>query len=124
MTMARMEVITSVQRRRRWSRAEKERIVAASLEPGAMASEVARREGIHSSQLYRWRRQLCGPLPAAPDFAAVTVTDAGSPSAGASPTGLIEIGLSTGTRVRISGAVDPVTVAATVKALADADRSR
>jgi transposase-like protein len=32
-----VEVITSVQRRRRWSRAEKERIVAAALEPGAVA---------------------------------------------------------------------------------------
>ena len=31
-----VEVITSVQRRRRWSRAEKERIVAAALEPGAV----------------------------------------------------------------------------------------
>ena len=36
-----VEVITSVQRRRRWSRAEKEWIVAAALEPGASASEVA-----------------------------------------------------------------------------------
>jgi transposase len=35
-----VEVITSVQRRRRWSRAEKGRIAA--LEPGAVASEVAR----------------------------------------------------------------------------------
>ena len=37
-----VEVITSVQRRRRWPRAEKERIVAAALEPDASASEVAR----------------------------------------------------------------------------------
>jgi len=122
--MAQMEVITTVQRRRRWSRAEKERIVAASLEPGAMASEVARREGIHSSQLYRWRRQLCEPLPTASDFAAVMVTDAGSPSTGAPAAGLIEIELSTGTRVRITGAVDPGAVAATLKAVADADRRR
>ena len=40
-----VEVITSVQRRRRWSRAEKERIVAAALEPGAVSSEVARAAG-------------------------------------------------------------------------------
>jgi len=33
MRTGRVEVITSVQRRRRWPRAEKERIVAASLEP-------------------------------------------------------------------------------------------
>ena len=41
MTKAQVEVITSVQRRRRWSRAEKERIVAAAMEAGAVASEVA-----------------------------------------------------------------------------------
>jgi len=35
------EVITSVQRRRGWSRAEKERIIAAALGPVAVASEVA-----------------------------------------------------------------------------------
>ena len=61
MTKAQVEVITSVQRRRHWSRAEKERIVAAAMEPGAVASEVARAAGIHASQLFRWRRQLCEP---------------------------------------------------------------
>ena len=44
-----VEVITSVQRRRRWSQAEKERIVVAALQPGAVASEVARAAGIHTS---------------------------------------------------------------------------
>jgi transposase len=53
MTVARVEVVTSVQRRRRWSREEKERLVAATLEPEAVVSEVARREGIRSSQLFR-----------------------------------------------------------------------
>ena len=37
MTKTQVEVITSVQRRRSWSRAEKERIVAAAMEPGAVA---------------------------------------------------------------------------------------
>ena len=40
MTKTQVEVITSVQRRRRWSRAEKERIVAAAMEPGAVASDL------------------------------------------------------------------------------------
>ena len=56
-----VEVITSVQRRRSWPRAEKERIVAAAMEPGAVASEVARAAGIHASQLFRWRQELCLP---------------------------------------------------------------
>jgi transposase len=41
MPMQRVEVITSVKRRWRWSLAEKERLVAASLEPGVSVSEVA-----------------------------------------------------------------------------------
>ena len=61
MTNAQVEVITSVQRRRRWSRAEKEQIVAAAIEPNAVASEVGRAAGVHSSQLFRWRQQLCEP---------------------------------------------------------------
>jgi transposase len=60
-----VEVITSVQRRRRWPRAEKERIVAAAMEPGAVASELARGAGIHVSQLFRWRQQLCNQRVAA-----------------------------------------------------------
>ncbi|MFD2143477.1 transposase [Ancylobacter oerskovii] len=51
--MSRIEVITSVERRRRWPRVEKERLVAASLESGVSASEIARGAGIHVSQLFR-----------------------------------------------------------------------
>jgi transposase len=53
MTMPRVEVITSVERRRRWSPEDKERLVAASLEPGANVSAVARQAGVHTSQLFR-----------------------------------------------------------------------
>ena len=45
MTKTQLEVITSVQRRRRWSRAEKERIVAAALEPGVVASKLRAKPG-------------------------------------------------------------------------------
>jgi transposase len=38
MSKTAVEVITSVQRRRRWSAAEKERLVAASLELGQAAA--------------------------------------------------------------------------------------
>jgi transposase len=58
MTNGRVEVITSVERRRRWSSAEKEQLVAASLEPGASVPAIAREAGIHPGQLYGWRRQL------------------------------------------------------------------
>ena len=116
MTMTRMEVITAVQRRRRWSRAEKECIVAAALEPGAVASDIARRAGIHVSQLFRWRKQLCGPM--APLFAAVRI--APEPSIASVPglrPALIEIELAAGARVRLSGAVEPALATAVLGAL-------
>jgi transposase-like protein len=47
-----IEVITSVERRRRWSAAEKEQLVAASLEPSASVSGVAREAGIHARRQY------------------------------------------------------------------------
>jgi transposase len=121
MTMARVEVITSVQRRRRWSMKDKQRIVAAALEPGAVASEIARRAGIHTSQLFRWRRQLCGPSQPTPAFAAVALMpEPVTPPASlpTSPAGVIDIELAAAARVRISGAVDPATVSAVIGALA------
>jgi transposase len=59
MTKHPIEVITSVERRRRWSPEDKERLVAACFEPGAVISEIARAAGIHVSQLFRWRNELC-----------------------------------------------------------------
>jgi transposase len=64
MTKTQVEVITSVQRGRRWSQAEKERIVAAALEPGATILGVAREFGVHASQVFRWRQQLCSRVAA------------------------------------------------------------
>ena len=54
----RLEVITGVGRRRRWSLEEKARIVAESLDPATTSSAVARRYGLHASQLFVWRQQL------------------------------------------------------------------
>jgi transposase len=53
----RIEVITRGGRRR-WSIEQKREIVAESLAPGAMSSEVMRKHGITSGQLYTWRRQV------------------------------------------------------------------
>ncbi|TXN42920.1 transposase [Methylobacterium sp. WL7] len=58
MTRAGIELVRS-ERRRRWTRAEKERLVAASFEPGVSASDVVRKAGLHVSQLFRWRKLLC-----------------------------------------------------------------
>ena len=126
MTNGQVEVITSVQRRRRWSRAEKERIVAAAIEPGAVASDVARAAGIHTSQLFRWRQELCGRVRAAPGFSAVAVVpSAGGEGTGAgAAAGTIEVEFATGTRVRITGTADAATVKALIGALAKVERGR
>jgi transposase len=124
-----VEVITSVQRRRRWSRAEKERIVAAALEPGASASEVARAAGIHVSQLFRWRQQLCErvQIPAAFNPVSIAAEPAPAPAvvpAESEPGGTIEIEFAAGGRMRITGPVDARTVSALMKALAKGERRR
>jgi len=56
MDTGRIEVIASVERRRRWSAAEKGRLVAAMNEPGAVVTEIARNAGVVASLLYCWRR--------------------------------------------------------------------
>ena len=54
----RVEVITSVQRRRRWSAAEKIRLVEAAIEPDMSVPFVARKHGISPSLLFRWRQRM------------------------------------------------------------------
>lgn len=60
MNMARrtetVEVITTDQRRRRWSVQEKAALVRRTYEPGMSVSLVARQEGVAASLLFQWRR--------------------------------------------------------------------
>jgi transposase len=120
MTNTQVEALAAVRRRRRWSRADKERIVAAAMEPGAVASAVAREAGIQASQLFRWRQQLRGSaavpyasltLEMPQDAAPIAMLPAGSP-------GVIEVEFATGARLRIRGPVDPPIVSAVMQALA------
>ena len=70
----RVEVFTGTGRRRRWSSDEKARIFEETLAVGAVVSEVARRHGITSQQLFGWRRSARGRAierSDAPGFAAV-----------------------------------------------------
>ena len=52
-----LEIISGVERRRRWSVADKLRIVAEADEPGAKVAEVACRHEISRSILWAWRKQ-------------------------------------------------------------------
>jgi transposase len=56
--LSRVEVITSVQRRRRWSTSEKVRLVEEAMQPGMSVSFVARQAGISPSQLFAWKRRI------------------------------------------------------------------
>ena len=56
--MTTVEVITSVERRRRWSREAKLRIVAESARAHRTVSQVARAHDIAPGQLFTWRREL------------------------------------------------------------------
>ena len=88
----RIEVITGVGRRRRWSAEEKARIVAESLDPATTSSAVARRYGLHASQLFVWRQQLAAPAASdAPEFLPVVVTEGAATPA--EPAGRMEIAL-------------------------------
>lgn len=53
-----VEVVTSVQRRRRWTLAEKVQLVEEANQPWGSISYVARKYGISASQLFRWRRLM------------------------------------------------------------------
>jgi transposase len=53
----RVEVITGTGRRRRWSVDDKARIIAETLAPGAVTSEIARRHGMSPQQIFGWRRE-------------------------------------------------------------------
>ncbi len=118
------EILTGPERRRRWTDEQKLALVAETFRAGGSISQVARRYGVHSSVLFRWRRQLAGPgsaivAAAAPRFAPVQV--ASEPDVQADPepppqpalaadppvrSGVIEIELASGHRLRVDRNVD------------------
>jgi transposase len=119
--MARVEVITGPERRRRWTEEQKRAIVAQSLEPGAVVAEVARRAEVGPGQIYRWRQQLrtCND-----GFAQVVIASA--ETAAPQPIGdayccaaaAIEVEFAGEARVRIPASIPAALAAAVVKALA------
>ena len=131
----RIEVITGVARRRRWSVDEKRRIVAESLTSGISVSAVAQRHGLRPNQLFKWRklaREGGFGLPGAPvpSFAPVHLVSAsaagGWPLAASvenRPAGVsgspVEILLANGCRLRVAADIEASALhrlVATVKA--------
>ena len=120
-----VEIITGRERRRRWSTAEKLRLVAETHEAGASIRAVAARHGVCESLLFTWRRQVReGVLTAAetPVFMPVHMIDAAPTTAPApppspaarpfpparppAPSGLIEIELGNGRQIRVGSDVN------------------
>ncbi|MGY5795673.1 IS66-like element accessory protein TnpA len=56
--MARMEIISGVERRRRWSKEAKLAILAEADQPGVRIGDVARRHDIYPAQIRLWRKTL------------------------------------------------------------------
>ncbi len=72
----RLEVITGAGGRRRWSAAEKARILQEAMAPGAVVSQVARHHGLSPQHLFTWRRLARRALAAAPQTPPVTFVPA------------------------------------------------
>ncbi len=122
------------ERRRRWASAQKLRIVQETLEPGAVATLVARRYGISTGLLYTWRKQalagaLAGFLPvrivpeeaaalvAPPEDGALAAMPHSEPAQAIRPAGLIEIELPSGVRLRVGADVDSAALGQVLAAL-------
>jgi transposase len=120
--MGRMTVITGGERRRRWSDEHRARILAAIAEPGAVVADVARREDVCTSLVYKWRRAAQREEGAATcGFSPVVIEAAPSGSSTLTPArdmapGVVEVDLGTA-RVKIGAGAPPAVIAATLKAL-------
>ena len=117
--MARVEVITGPERRRRWNDEQKRAIVAASLEPGAVVADVARRAEVGADQIYRWRQQFAR----SDRFAQVLIappeaTSARTANEAVCAEPVVEIEFAGKTRVRIPASIPVPLAASIIKALA------
>lgn len=127
-----MEIITGVERRRRWRVEDKLRIVAETERPGACFIEVARRHEICRSLLWNWRRQVrrgtlrSDPAPVflpvrltgpAADEANQSLSPAPSRPVPAASDGTIEITLADGSRIRAGHDVSLATLRRVMAAL-------
>jgi transposase len=114
-----VEVVTSVERRRRWDPEVKAQIVASSYEPGVRVTEVARRHDISPQHLHQWRREakagkLVLPLEDGMAFARIVVdryAEGRQPMAGG-----VEVEVD-GAVVRVRADSDLKLVTAVVRAL-------
>ncbi len=109
-----VEVRVRAVRRRNWSAEDKLRIVRETLEPGARGKAVADRHGISTGLLFTWRKQMLAtamsgfvPVGVVPEAPRLEPPPPAAAPAAPEAAGTIEIGLPSGTTVRVSGRTDP-----------------
>jgi transposase len=110
--MAQVQLISGVERRRRWSDDQKREIVETAFGPGSTVSEVARREDIHNALIYKWRREL---QRGDGGFTQVVVKTEQATSCNG--LNVIEVALGNGTQLRIPSTIPADLAASVVKAL-------
>jgi transposase len=124
--MSTVTVLSGPERRRRWTAAEKLRIVEESLAGEASVAEVSRRHDVHPNLLHLWRRQArTGVLSVAPDdgsrFVPVAVATGESVTAvtasGAGVGLVIEVVLRNGRVLRVPEGVAPARAVVLADAL-------
>ncbi len=81
--MPQIHLITGNDRRRTWTREEKDAILAEAFAPGVCIREMSRRLGISTSLLYTWRKELWKPAPVG--FSQVVAVPPNSESQGSLP---------------------------------------
>jgi transposase len=113
--IGRVEILSGVERRRSWTLEQKREIVSESLGSELTPTEVARKHGISTGQIYTWRHQVLSGRSAAlqqtPRFASVELTPSAGTMSAAPPAptpapGTIEIVLPGGVLVRVGADVD------------------
>jgi transposase len=116
----RVEVLTGPGRRRKWSDDDKAKVVAQTLEPGAVVAEVARRWQICPQQVFTWRREMRAGIGAPPDFVPVVVeTTASKPEASVTPARgapAIEVKLA-GAVLRVAAGTDEALLTTVLRAI-------
>ncbi len=101
--MARIEIMSGTERRRRWSDEAKLRILAEADEPGARIGDVARRHDVHPGQIRLWRRSF-SYLDRPTMFLPVEITDevgVGQPSTTRPKSAVVEILLRNGRCLKV-----------------------
>jgi transposase len=109
--------------RRSWSRDQKRAIIAETQDPTTTVSAVARRHGVQSSLLFRWRRELLdeersAALPPQPPFMPLALPGPANmgPSERAAAA-VIEIELVGGHRLRADASIDIAVLRSLIEAL-------